>query len=166
MADHDAILALSEALVRELVESGTTVATAESCTGGWISKAITDVAGSSDIFGYGIVSYSNDAKASMLGVSRETLDNEGAVSSEVVEEMARGALHRSGADIAVAVSGVAGPTGGSREKPVGTVWFAWGVRDGGAVKTETELEQFTGDRDRIRKLTVMHALRGIRERIQ
>lgn len=166
MANHDAIFAVSETLVRELVKSGTTIATAESCTGGWISKAITDVAGSSDIFGYGIVSYSNDAKASMLGVSREALDNDGAVSSAVVDEMAKGALQRSGADIAVAVSGVAGPTGGSREKPVGTVWFAWGVRDGDVVKTETELEQFTGDRDRIRELTVLHALRGIRERIQ
>ncbi len=166
MADHEEIFAVSEALVRELLESGTTIATAESCTGGWVSKAITDVAGSSDVFGYGIVSYSNDAKASMLGVSRETLDNDGAVSRAVVDEMAKGALQHSGADIAVAVSGVAGPTGGSREKPVGTVWFAWGVRDGDKVKTETEREQFTGDRDRIRALTVLHALRGIRERIQ
>ena len=166
MADHDAIVALSEVVVRELVASGTTVSTAESCTGGWISKAITDVAGSSDVFGYGIVSYSNDAKASMLGVRRETLENDGAVSSAVVDEMAKGALELSGADIAVAVSGVAGPTGGSREKPVGMVWFAWSVRDGDAVKTETELEQFTGDRGRVRELTVLHALRGIRERIQ
>lgn len=165
MANQDAIFGVSEALVRELVASGKTVSTAESCTGGWISKAITDVAGSSDIFGYGIVSYSNGAKASMLGVSRETLDSDGAVSRAVVKEMAKGALDRSGADIAVAVSGVAGPTGGSREKPVGTVWFAWGVRDGDEVKTEMELEQFAGDRDRIRELTVLHALRGIRERI-
>ena len=166
MADHDAIAALSEAVVHELIASGTTVSTAESCTGGWVSKAITDVAGSSDVFGYGIVSYSNDAKASMLGVNQETLDNDGAVSRAVVDEMVKGALERSGADIAVAVSGVAGPTGGSTEKPVGTVWFAWGVRDGDEVKTETGLEQFTGDRDRVRELTVLHALRGIRERIQ
>ena len=166
MADDHTIFEESKALVRELVASGTVIATAESCTGGWISKAITDIAGSSDIFGYGIVSYSNHAKAKMLGVSRETLDKDGAVSRAVVIEMAEGALERSGADIAVAVSGVAGPTGGTPEKPVGTVWFAWGVRDGDEVRTESEVEQFTGDRDRIRELTVLHALRGIRERIQ
>ncbi len=145
-------LHLSEALVHELASSGKTVASAESCTGGWVSKAITDVAGSSDVFAYGIVSYSNGAKESLLGVNNETLENNGAVSAAVVEEMAMGALKLSGADIAVAVSGVAGPGGGSKEKPVGTVWFAWTVRNGSAVKTDTERQQFTGDRDRVREL--------------
>jgi nicotinamide-nucleotide amidase len=165
MADHQSIFYLSEALVHELASSGKTVASAESCTGGWVSKAITDVAGSSDVFAYGIVSYSNGAKESLLGVRSEALDNHGAVSAAVVEEMAMGVLELSGADIAVAVSGVAGPGGGSTEKPVGTVWFAWAVRSGSTVKTETERQQFTGDRDRVRERTVLHALRGVRERI-
>lgn len=165
MADHESILKLSEALAAELVSSGKMVSTAESCTGGWIAKAITDVAGSSEIFAYGIVSYSNGAKESLLGVKLGTLEDNGAVSAAVVEEMAKGALNLSGSDIAVAVSGVAGPDGGSEEKPVGTVWFAWAVRDGSAVKIDTQCQHFTGDRDLIRELTVVHALQGVRERI-
>ena len=119
---------MAEALVNELTASGKAVATAESCSGGWVAKAITDIAGSSAVFGYGIVTYSNGAKESIIGVQNKTLDEYGAVSAEVVEEMARGTLGLSGADIAVAVSGVAGPDGGTEEKPVGTVWFAWAVR--------------------------------------
>ncbi|MGI9225182.1 MAG: CinA family protein [Woeseiaceae bacterium] len=165
MANNDAILGLSEALVGELAASGKTVATAESCTGGWIAKAVTDVAGSSVVFAYGIVSYSNGAKQSLLGVQDETLDNKGAVSDAVVEEMATGVLALSAADIAVAVSGIAGPEGGSKEKPVGTVWFAWAVRSGSLVKCDSDCQQFNGDRDRVREQTVAHALRGVRERI-
>jgi len=165
MADYQSIFNLSEALVLELASSGKMVSVAESCTGGWISKAITDVAGSSDVYAYGIVSYSNGAKESLLGVDSETLDDNGAVSAAVVEEMAMGVLNLSGADIAVAVSGVAGPGGGSKEKPVGTVWFAWAVRNGSAVIAETQRQQFTGDRGLVRELTVVHALQGVRERI-
>ena len=165
MADHESILKLSEALVSELQASRKMVATAESCTGGWVSKAITDVPGSSDVFAYGIVSYSNGAKESLLGVKTTTLEDNGSVSAAVVDEMAMGALNLSGADIAVAVSGVAGPGGGSKEKPVGTVWFAWAVRDGSAIKTDTQFQQFKGDRDLVRELTVAHALQGVRERI-
>lgn len=165
MADHESILHLSEALVAELALSRKMLATAESCTGGWIAKAITDVAGSSEIFAYGIVSYSNGAKESLLGVRPATLEANGAVSAAVVEEMAKGALNLSGSDIAVAVSGVAGPDGGSETKPVGTVWFAWAVRDGSAVRIDTQCQHFTGERDRVRELTVVHALQGVRERI-
>jgi len=165
MADYESILKLSEALVAELASSGKMVATAESCTGGWIAKAITDVAGSSEVFAYGIVSYSNGAKESLLGVKLATLEANGAVSAAVVDEMANGALNLSGSDIAVAVSGVAGPDGGSEEKPVGTVWFAWAVRDGSAVKIDQQCQHFTGDRDLVRELTVVHALQGVRERI-
>lgn len=165
MADHESILKLSEALVAGLVSSRKMVATAESCTGGWIAKAITDVAGSSEIFAYGIVSYSNGAKESLLGVKLGTLEANGAVSAAVVEEMAKGALNLSGSDIAVAVSGVAGPDGGSEEKPVGTVWFAWAIRNGSAVTIDTQRQHFTGDRDLVRELTVVHALQGVRERI-
>ncbi|MCP5089742.1 MAG: CinA family protein [Gammaproteobacteria bacterium] len=166
MANNDSILGVSEALVSKLATSGKMVATAESCTGGWIAKAITDVAGSSEVFAYGIVSYSNGAKESLLGVETETLVENGAVSGAVVEEMAVGALELSGADIAVAVSGIAGPAGGSPDKPVGTVWFAWAVRGGSLVKYDTDCRQFKGDRDRVREQTVTHALRGVRERIK
>ncbi len=165
MADHESIFKLSEALVSELTASRKTVSTAESCTGGWISKAITDIDGSSAVFAYGIVSYSNGAKESLLGAHPGTLDENGAVSEAVVTEMATGALHLSGADIAVAVSGIAGPTGGSEEKPVGTVWFAWAVRDGAETKTDTSCEHFTGDRELVRESAVAYALQGIRERI-
>lgn len=165
MADHEAIYKLAAALVGELAATGKTVTTAESCTGGWVSKAITDVPGSSNVFAYGVVSYSNGAKESLLGVQPKTLQDHGAVSEAVVIEMAAGALGLSGADIAVAVSGVAGPDGGSPEKPVGTVWFAWATRAGSTVRSEACREEFHGDRDLVRELTVVHALQGVRERI-
>jgi nicotinamide-nucleotide amidase len=166
MADHESILKLSETLVSELASSGKTLSTAESCTGGWVSKAITDVPGSSDVFAYGIVSYSNGAKESLLGVKSATLDHNGAVSDVVVEEMAKGVLELSGSDIAVAVSGIAGPEGGSEEKPVGTVWFAWAVRDECSIKVDTRCQHFSGDRELVRERTVAHALQGVRERIR
>jgi nicotinamide-nucleotide amidase len=161
VADHQAILELSSSLVADLALAGKTVATAESCSGGWIAKAITDVAGSSRVFGYGIVSYSNSAKETLLGVNGATLD----VSAAVVEEMASGVIELSGADIAVAVSGVAGPDGGSEDKPVGTVWFAWAVRQGKELRISSECRHFGGDRDEVRALTVSCALQGVRERI-
>ncbi len=166
MADHESIRKLAEALVEELTESAKAVATVESCTGGWVAKAITDVAGSSAVFGYGIVSYANGAKESLVGVKNETLEKHGSVSAEVVEEMAKGTLRLSGADIAVAVSGVAGPSGGTKEKPVGMVWFAFATRDGVNALVDSSVEQFTGDRDLIREASVAHALQGVRERIQ
>lgn len=166
MADHESIQMLAHALVDELKLLGRAVATAESCSGGWIAKAITDIPGSSAVFSYGIVSYSNGAKESILGVKNQTLEDHGSVSAAVVEEMAKGSLRLSGADIAVAVSGVAGPSGGSEEKPAGTVWFAWATRDGANAVVETNCELFRGDRDLVRELTVVHALQGVRERLQ
>ena len=166
MTEPESIGALSEALVGELLAAGKTVSTAESCTGGWIAKSITDNAGSSACFCYGLVSYSNGAKESLLGVNPATLVEHGAVSEAVVKEMAIGALNLSGADIAVAVSGVAGPGGGSKEKPVGMVWFAWAVRDGAKALIDMECEQFTGDRELIREASVAYALQGVRERIE
>jgi nicotinamide-nucleotide amidase len=165
MADHESIRKLAEALVNELAESGKAVATAESCTGGWIAKAITDIAGSSAVFGYGVVAYSNGAKESIIGVKNKTLEDGGAVSAEVVAEMAKGMLMLSGADLAVAVSGIAGPDGGTDEKPVGRVWFAWAVRDGSNALVDTREEQFSGDRELVREASVAHALQGLRERI-
>lgn len=165
MADHNSIRKLAAALVADLAATGKAVATAESCTGGWVAKAITDIPGASAVFHYGIVSYSNGAKEQVLGVQNRTIEAFGSVSEGVVEEMANGALNLSGADIAVAVSGIAGPDGGSKDKPVGTVWFAWAVRDGGKVRTETSRQHFDGDRDLVRELTVVYALQGVMDRI-
>ena len=166
MTDPESIGALSEALVGELLATGKTVSIAESCTGGWVAKSITDNAGSSGCFGYGVVSYSNGAKESLLGVNPATLEEHGAVSEAAVREMADGALHLSGADIAAAVSGVAGPDGGSEDKPVGTVWFAWATRTKDKADIDAEKRFLKGDRDRIRAQTVVIALQGIRERIR
>jgi nicotinamide-nucleotide amidase len=166
MADYDSLQKLAAVVVSDLANAGKAVATAESCTGGWIAKSITDIAGSSAVFGYGIVSYSNGAKESLLGVNNKTLEEHGAVSEPVVEEMANGLLHLSGADIAVAVSGIAGPDGGTDDKPVGTVWFAWAVRDGANALIDTSCQQFSGDRELVRELTVAHALQGVLERIE
>ena len=165
MADYKSLERLATAVVNDLSEAGKAVATAESCTGGWIAKSITDIPGSSAVFGYGVVSYSNGAKESILGVKNATLEDHGAVSECVVEEMVDGVLHLSGADIAVAVSGVAGPDGGTEDKPVGTVWFAWAVRDGADALIDTSCEHFSGDRELVRELTVAHALQGLLERI-
>jgi nicotinamide-nucleotide amidase len=136
------------------------LATAESCTGGWIAKALTDLSGSSAWFEGGVVSYSNTLKEAVLGVRRETLERFGAVSEETVLEMVSGALHRFGAGAAVAVTGVAGPTGGSPEKPVGTVWIGWERRGGEA---RARLFHFAGDREAVRRQTVAAALVGIGE---
>ena len=122
MTDSE-LMQLSEKVGRALQAQGATVTTAESCTGGWIAKAITDIAGSSAWFERGFVTYSNEAKSQMIGVSEATLRDNGAVSEPVVVEMAIGALRAARADYAISVSGVAGPDGGSDEKPVGTVWF-------------------------------------------
>ncbi len=165
MPEDRTIHELSKTLVEELIAARKTVSTAESCTGGWIAKALTDVAGSSACFGYGIVSYSNGAKESMLGVQNRTLADNGAVSEPIVREMAEGALKLSGADISVAVSGVAGPDGGTDEKPVGTVWFAWSLRGPGGITTDTDLQRFEGNRESVRMQTVMHGLRGVRGRL-
>jgi len=165
MSDADKIGALAKDVVAALIAAGKTVATAESCTGGWIAKALTDISGSSQCFGYGVVSYSNAAKESMLGVGPATLREDGAVSEAVVSEMATGALSLSGAHYAVAVSGIAGPDGGSEEKPVGTVWLAWAIREGTAMKTEAEMRHFAGDRLAVRASTVVVALQGLKERL-
>jgi nicotinamide-nucleotide amidase len=136
------------------------VATAESCTGGWLAKQITDLAGSSAIFDRGFVTYSNQSKIDMLSVKPATLDKHGAVSEAVVIEMAQGALTHSQADIAVSISGIAGPDGGSAEKPVGTVCFGW-QQTGKKVIVKTHI--FEGGRDSIRAQAVDYALNGIDE---
>ncbi|MBK1852000.1 nicotinamide-nucleotide amidohydrolase family protein [Marinobacter sp. 1-4A] len=147
-------------LADELLKAGLTVVTAESCTGGWVAKVLTDKAGSSDYVIGGLVTYSNEAKQKLLSVTDASLDNHGAVSEPVVREMVAGALATTGADVAVAISGVAGPGGGSEEKPVGTVWFAWGS---GIASTEAVVQHFAGDRDQVRRQAVLFALQGVRE---
>lgn len=133
---------------------GVTCATAESCTGGGVAAAITDVPGSSEVFLGGVVSYANSVKSKVLGASEEDLARVGAVSSEIAAQMAEGARRLTGADIAVSTTGIAGPGGGSSEKPVGLVWFGLSGPDG----TRTEKAIFEGDRDSVRRQAVVHAL--------
>ena len=150
-----ATLELATRLGALLVQRKWRVATAESCTGGLLAGAITDVAGSSGWFERGFVTYSNDAKVEMLSVDVGTLTAHGAVSEPTAREMAAGALQRSGADLAIAVTGVAGPTGGSAAKPVGLVCFGLGCRDG---RVESWTERFAGDREAVREAAVTRAL--------
>ena len=145
-----------------LLERKLTLACAESCTGGWVAEVVTAIGGSSQWFERGFVTYSNAAKQELLGVKADTLRQDGAVSEAVVREMAAGALRRSHAQAALAISGVAGPSGGSPGKPVGTVCFAW-VLHGGAPTAETK--HFSGDREAVRKQSVVHALQGLLRRL-
>ena len=150
--------ALATALGELLRANRQMLVTAESCTGGWIAKTVTDVAGSSDWFDCGLAAYSYEAKQALLGVRPETLEHHGAVSRETVLEMVSGALVHSGATVAVAVTGIAGPGGGTEDKPVGTVWIAWKKRGG---YPAAEVFHFDGNREAVRRQTVAAALRGL-----
>lgn len=152
------LLALSQTLGSACLQRRLLLATAESCTGGWAAQVITHTAGSSAWFERGFVTYSNEAKIDMLGVRPETLHRFGAVSTETAAEMAAGALKNSNAMFSLAITGIAGPTGGSPGKPVGTVCFAW-CRVGEVATAETVL--FAGDREETRRQAVVHALRGL-----
>ncbi len=139
-----------------------TLVTAESCTGGWIAKVCTDVPGSSDWFAGGVVAYSNALKSGLLGVPADMLSDCGAVSEPVVRAMAVSVLRQTGSTVAVAVSGVAGPTGGTPDKPVGTVWLAWVWREAdGSLRAEAQCALFAGGRESIRRLTVQGALQRL-----
>lgn len=151
-------LHLATTLGQLLDAAGATVTVAESCTGGGIGAAITAVPGSSRWFGEGFITYSNVAKQRRLRVGEALIERYGAVSSEVAEAMATGALAQTGADYAVAVSGIAGPEGGSADKPVGTVWLAWASGNG---HVSSRLYSFKGDRDSVRQQSVAHALQGL-----
>ncbi len=158
MTEHQADLKeLAERVGQLLLAHEAKLAIAESCTGGWIAKCLTDVPGSSAWFEYGFVTYGNSAKESMLAVDPELLERHGAVSREVVQAMAVAAHAVSEADIAVAVSGIAGPDGGTEDKPVGTVWLAWlGPRG----RANSEVFHFAGDREAVRRQSVVAALNG------
>ncbi len=159
----DDITALARDLGTALEAGGFVAATAESCTGGGVAEAITRIPGSSRWFDRAFVTYSNAAKRDLLGVSDDLLRVHGAVSEETVRTMLTGALAHSEATVAVAVTGIAGPDGGTWEKPVGLVWFAWGAKGG---RTTSESRHFGGDRDAIRAQAVAHALRGLLETLR
>ena len=152
------LFALAEQLGRLLTANGKKIVTAESCTGGWIAQTITEIPGSSAWFDRGFVSYSNAAKVQMLGVNPQTLEKYGAVSVETATEMAAGAIAHSDADLAIAVTGIAGPDGGSPDKPVGSVFIAWNYKNG---DSKVDKKQFSGNRQQIRKQTVKIAIEGV-----
>ncbi len=154
----DLIEALALRVGPALAKRGWLLATVESCTGGWVAQAVTAIAGSSAWFDRGFVTYSNEAKQELVGVSAATLNAHGAVSEETAREMALGGLAHSGAHIAVSITGVAGPSGGTPAKPVGMVCLAWGLRAGGVVATTCH---FDGDRESVRRRSVERALQGV-----
>ena len=157
-----------EPLAEALLQHGWMLTTAESCTGGMIASRCTDVSGSSNWFERGFVTYSNEAKHELLGVDSQLIEQHGAVSKEVVEQMVLGALRHSRAQVAIATSGIAGPTGGSADKPVGTVWFAWATPsdtgptlDAESAWVKTECLHLAGDRAAVREAAVQHALKTL-----
>ena len=158
--DDAALRRRAEQVAEALRACGGVLATAESCTGGWIAKTCTDLAGSSEWFESAAVTYSNRAKQALLGVAAGTLEQHGAVSRECALEMVAGALLRFDANVAVAVTGIAGPTGGTPDKPIGTVWIAWQLRGADAC---AEVFRFDGDREAVRRQTVAAALDGVRK---
>ena len=157
------ILAAAQALADSLAQQRLLLTTAESCTGGGIAETLTGIAGASAWFDRGFVTYSNEAKLSMLGVAQSTLDRFGAVSEATALEMARGAISHSGAHVSVAVTGIAGPDGGTPDKPVGTVWIAWGQKLGYA---EARRFQFDGDRNAVRQQAILEAILGLNARLK
>ncbi len=163
MKNDSSMLCARDQLAELLTQQELLLAVAESCTGGWLSKLCTDIGGSSNWFDSGFVTYSNRAKQQMLGVSVQTLQQHGAVSKAVVIEMVTGALLHSDAQVAVSISGIAGPDGGSDEKPVGTVWLAWKHI---SMPATASCYHFDGNRDAVRRQAVERALQGLLELVQ
>lgn len=163
MTERGRLMTLVADLARELLDRQWRCATAESCTGGGVARALTELAGSSEWFERGFVVYSNESKREMLGVSSDTIDRFGAVSEAVAREMAEGALQHSRGHAAIAVTGIAGPSGGTADKPVGTVVLAWATRDGG---TTTRTRHFDGDRQAIRAVAVEQGIEGLLVRLR
>jgi len=163
MPDDAVLSRLAEQVVEQLGKKSLMLVTAESCTGGWVSKSITDIVGSSAVLDRGFVTYSNQAKQDLLGVSPETLNAFGAVSEETARSMVLGALEHSRADEALAITGIAGPGGGTDTKPVGTVFIAWG---GQLADLQVQRAQFSGDREAVRRQAVECALLGLLHRME
>jgi nicotinamide-nucleotide amidase len=149
--------ALAKRVGQRLKAANAVLVTAESCTGGWAAQLVTSVAGSSDWFDRGFVTYSDASKQDLLGVRAETLRQHGAVSEQTAREMVLGALARSQGTVALSITGVAGPTGGTKDKPIGTVCFAWAGRK----RAQSETRLFSGDRESVRRQSVIHALEGV-----
>ena len=167
-SDDAGLEALSRRVGEALLARSALIATAESCTGGWIAQVLTAIAGSSAYVDRGFVTYSNEAKQDLLGVPAAIIESQGAVSEATVRAMAEGALARSRAQVSVAVSGVAGPGGGTIHNPVGTVCFGWAWRDAGAAApaVRSGRVRFEGDRDAVRRQAVRHALQGVLDLLQ
>ena len=163
MNSDAALLNLATQVGEYLTRTGRQLVTAESCTGGWVAKVLTDVAGSSQFYLGGAVTYSNALKHSVLRVNEATLQSHGAVSEATVREMALGALAHLGGEVSVAISGIAGPGGALPDKPLGTVWLAWAYRRQGSIECIVRLKHFAGDRDAVRRASVAEALRGVLE---
>jgi nicotinamide-nucleotide amidase len=161
--DNRALEALAGRVGEALKARNLLISTAESCTGGWIGEVLTAIAGSSNYYERGFITYSNESKQEVLGVPEQTITQHGAVSEETVRAMAAGAIARSRAQVALSVSGVAGPGGGSAHNPVGTVCFGWAVRDGAP---QSARRRFDGDRESVRRQSVAFALQGLLERIE
>ena len=162
---HADVSTLVSQLADALLARGWRLACAESCTGGLIAAACTERAGSSDWFERGVVSYSNEAKIALLGVPASLIAAHGAVSETVARAMAEGIVRSSGADLAVSVTGIAGPSGGTAAKPVGTVWFGFALRRDGGLDVQAEHQRFDGDRAQVRHASVRHALQGLLQRV-
>ena len=160
---HDTLTTLATLVGTRLKQRGLKLATAESCTGGWVAQAVTAISGSSAWFERGFVTYSNEAKRELLGVRDQTLGDFGVVSEETAREMAAGALARSGAQVTLAITGIAGPAGGTQDKPVGTVCFAWARR---GADPECLTRHFSGDRESVRRQSVITALQGLLEQLE
>ena len=161
MNNDEELMRLATLAGADLLDAERRLVTAESCTGGWVAKLLTDIAGSSAWYDGGVVVYSNVLKQSLLGVRPSTLASHGAVSEATAREMAIGALEALGGHISLAVTGIAGPAGAQPGKPVGTVWFAWAWKENGQIETRVALETFTGDREAIRRQSVARALREL-----
>ena len=160
------LLEAAESLGAELSRRGWMFGCAESCTGGLVAAAVTSLAGSSVWFERGLVTYSNAAKRELLGVPEDLLERDGAVSESVALAMARGVLERAPVQAALAITGIAGPGGGSADKPVGLVWFAWGLRTPQRLRLQAQCVRWPGDRQAVRMAAARHALLGLRERVE
>ena len=161
MTTDEELLRLATLAGADLLDAERRLVTAESCTGGWVAKLLTDIAGSSGWYDGGVVAYSNALKQSLLGVRPSTLASHGAVSEATAREMAIGALETLGGHISLSVTGIAGPAGAQPGKPVGTVWFGWAWKEGNEIETRVAMETFSGDREAIRRQSVARALREL-----
>ena len=166
MADNNSMQEIARNAVKNAINREVNLSIAESCTGGLISKLITDIPGSSNCFSQGLVTYSDDAKTKLLGINTEDLLRFGAVSEFTAKKMAERVAKINNSDFSLAVTGIAGPSGGTVEKSVGTVWIAWGVKIQDKIVLESELFVFSGDRNEIRNQSAIKALLGINERIK